>query len=46
MSAVNLQIRELRAGYGSRVVLDTISLSLQRGEWFVLMGPNGCCRRC
>lgn len=42
MSGVNLEIRELRAGYGSRVVLDTVSLSLKRGEWFVLMGPNGC----
>ncbi len=42
MSGVNLQIAGLRAGYGTRVVLESISLSLGAGEWFVLLGPNGC----
>lgn len=37
-----LEIRELRAGYGPRIVLENISLALPPGEWFVLLGPNGC----
>jgi ABC-2 type transport system ATP-binding protein len=37
-----LEIRELRAGYGSRTVLENISITLSAGEWFVLLGPNGC----
>jgi len=37
-----LEIRALRAGYGSQVVLEDISMSLARGDWFVLLGPNGC----
>ncbi len=37
-----LEVRELRAGYGSRTVLENISISLAAGEWFVLLGPNGC----
>ncbi len=37
-----LEIRELRAGYGSRTVLENISIALAAGEWFVLLGPNGC----
>ncbi len=42
MSAAILEIRELRAGYGRRTVLESISISLAAAEWFVLMGPNGC----
>jgi ABC-2 type transport system ATP-binding protein len=42
MSDISLELRELRAGYASRVVLDRVSLTLRSGEWFVLMGPNGC----
>lgn len=37
-----LTIRNLRAGYGRRVVLENISMSLARGDWYVLLGPNGC----
>src|SRR3984885_1809577 len=37
-----LEIRELRAGYGPRTVLENISIALNAGEWFVLLGPNGC----
>jgi ABC-2 type transport system ATP-binding protein len=37
----NLEIRGLRAGYGTRVIIDEISLALEAGEWFALMGPNG-----
>jgi ABC-2 type transport system ATP-binding protein len=37
-----LQIKSLRAGYGPRLVLADISITLRPGEWFVLLGPNGC----
>lgn len=42
MSVPVLQIRELRAGYGPRTVIENISIELNPGEWFVLLGPNGC----
>jgi ABC-2 type transport system ATP-binding protein len=42
MSGPVLQIRELRAGYGSRTIIESVSLDLNPGEWFVLLGPNGC----
>jgi ABC-2 type transport system ATP-binding protein len=42
MSGQVLEIRELRAGYGPRVVLENISMTLGAGDWFVLLGPNGC----
>ncbi len=38
----NLEIRGLGAAYGRHVVLKDVSLSLPSGEWFALMGPNGC----
>ena len=37
-----LEIRELKAGYGRRTVLENISIALAAREWFVLLGPNGC----
>lgn len=37
-----LAVRELRAGYGRRVVLENISMTLAPGDWYVLLGPNGC----
>jgi ABC-2 type transport system ATP-binding protein len=36
-----LHIRALQAGYGKRVVIEDISLTLAAGEWYVLLGPNG-----
>jgi ABC-2 type transport system ATP-binding protein len=42
MSESVLEIRELRAGYGLRTVIENISIELHPGEWFVLLGPNGC----
>ena len=42
MNNAILEIRELRAGYGRRTVLENISIALAAGEWFVLLGPNGC----
>jgi ABC-2 type transport system ATP-binding protein len=41
MSGRALEVRSLRAGYGVRVVLEDISLTLAAGEWYVLLGPNG-----
>jgi ABC-2 type transport system ATP-binding protein len=41
MSDAALKIRSLSAGYGLRVVLENISLTLAAGEWYVLLGPNG-----
>ncbi len=42
MNSPILEIRELRAGYGPRTVLENISITLAAGDWFVLLGPNGC----
>jgi ABC-2 type transport system ATP-binding protein len=42
MTASNLEVRGLSAGYGHHMVFKEVSLSLQSGEWFTLMGPNGC----
>lgn len=42
MSGHILKIRDLRAGYGLRTVLENISITLAPGDWFVLLGPNGC----
>jgi ABC-2 type transport system ATP-binding protein len=42
MSANHLEVRGLRAGYGSRTVIDEVALTIGRGEWFALVGPNGC----
>ncbi len=36
-----LEIKHLSAGYGQTVVISNISLTLEKGEWFVLLGPNG-----
>jgi ABC-2 type transport system ATP-binding protein len=41
MNAPVLEIKGLTAAYGSRVVLENISLRLAAGEWYVLLGPNG-----
>lgn len=42
MNDAVLMVRELRASYGLRTVIENISIDLRPGEWFVLMGPNGC----
>ena len=41
MNSPALEIKSLFAAYGARVVLENISLTLARGEWYVLLGPNG-----
>lgn len=42
MNDAILEIREVWAGYGRRTVLENVSIALAAGEWFVLLGPNGC----
>ncbi len=42
MNDPSLEIRGLRAGYGARVVIEEVSLAIEGGKWFALMGPNGC----
>ena len=39
---VFLQIEGLRRNYGSVSALDSIDLTIQRGEFFSLLGPSGC----
>lgn len=40
--AVVLELREVTKGYGGPPVLDSVSLTLTRGERVALVGPNGC----
>ncbi len=37
-----IQVRNLVAGYGDRVILDRISFSIYEGEIFVILGGSGC----
>ncbi|HUW00663.1 MAG TPA: ATP-binding cassette domain-containing protein, partial [Gallionella sp.] len=40
MNAV-LSARNLRKSYGQQVVVDGVTISLNKGECFGLLGPNG-----
>jgi len=40
-AAPALRLTTVGAGYGSRAVLDGLSLSVDRGEAYALLGPNG-----
>src|SRR5262245_50505966 len=40
MSTV-LEITNVAARYGKRLVLEAVALQVPRGEWFCLLGPNG-----
>lgn len=37
-----LEARDVRHGYGARVVLDGVSLCFAQGQLVSLLGPNGC----
>lgn len=37
-----IQLRDLRAGYPGRTVLEGVSLDFQPGEVLAILGPNGC----
>ena len=41
-TAPALSCEGLRVGYGSRVVLEGISLAIPPGSWTSVVGPNGC----
>src|SRR5512145_68708 len=36
-----LDAKEVHARYGRRQVLTGVTLTVARGEWFCLLGPNG-----
>ena len=36
-----LELENLSARYGSHEVLNRVTLTVERGEWFCLLGPNG-----
>jgi ABC-type transporter Mla maintaining outer membrane lipid asymmetry ATPase subunit MlaF len=37
-----IQVEDLSAGYGGRLVLDGVSFEVQRGEILVVLGTSGC----
>ena len=39
---VLLQVEHLHKAYGDHVVLDDVSLEVERGEVIVIIGPSGC----
>ena len=41
MSATILSLAGVKAGYGKRTILRNVDLSIERGEWCTLLGPNG-----
>ncbi|NPA96250.1 MAG: ABC transporter ATP-binding protein [Crenarchaeota archaeon] len=36
-----LEVRDLRAGYGKRIVVDGVSIEVRKGEFLCIVGPNG-----
>jgi len=41
MNALALELADVRSGYGEAVVVHDVTLEIQRGEIFVLLGKNG-----
>ena len=39
---MKLEVQELRAGYGAKLVLDGVGLTVPEGSIVTLLGPNGC----
>ena len=38
---MELEIKDLRAGYGHLDILHGVNLNIQHGEFVTLLGPNG-----
>ncbi|RBP83929.1 ABC transporter ATP-binding protein [Marinomonas rhizomae] len=38
----HLHIKNLQAGYGKKMILDNINLTVEQGEMIALLGPSGC----
>jgi putative spermidine/putrescine transport system ATP-binding protein len=38
----HLQIENLQAGYGNKLILNNINLHVEQGEMIALLGPSGC----
>ena len=38
----HLHIKDLQAGYGSKLILNNINLEVKQGEMIALLGPSGC----
>src|SRR5215470_5839874 len=41
MSTTHVALQDVSLGYDGRVVLEKISLTVDRGEFLALLGPNG-----
>ena len=39
---MNVEIRDLRAGYGAKLVLDGVDAEIPEHGVVTLLGPNGC----
>ena len=39
---MRLELQELAAGYGKKIILDGVSLEAPEGKILTLLGPNGC----
>lgn len=39
---MQLQCKDLRAGYGEHIIIDKLNLTLPEGKVTALIGPNGC----
>lgn len=37
-----LEVRNLTIGYKSKMILDNINLSIEKGKIYSIIGPNGC----
>lgn len=42
MSSSGIRLRDVRAGYGSRLVLDGVNVDITEGKVTSIIGPNGC----
>ena len=38
----DIELEQVRKAYGAVVAVDSVSLSIARGEFFSLLGPSGC----